>query len=210
MRYAAAMLALTVAAALSTVAFSDPAPQPSIVPVTWELEFKYQDPRPINVKLADGSTKTFWYMTYTVTNRSGADRIFVPEFTMFTDTGKLSKAGAGVPAAVFDAVVKQTNNPLLVDQATITGKILQGEDNAKDGVAIWPDIDQEARAFDVFVGGLSGEKAKVKLPAGSQPTSGPAEVTLTKALQLKYALSSEPAARDRNGPKLLEKNWVMR
>jgi hypothetical protein len=203
------VLALAVAALFVAALQGEPAPTPSVVPVTWELDFKYQDPQPIAVTLPDGSKKTFWYMLYTVANRTGADRTFIPDFTLYTDTGRIYRSGVAVPAVVFDAIQKNVNNPLLVDQTSITGKILQGEDNAKDGVAIWPDIDPEARAFDSFIGGLSGEEAKIALPA-SQPGAASTKVILRKALRLQYAMPSEPAARAANPPKLVDKSWVMR
>lgn len=209
MRYCAAVLALVVAAVFVAALQGEPAPTPSVVPVAWELDFKYQDPQPISVTLPNGSKKTYWYMLYTVANRSGADRTFIPDFNLYTDTGKISRSGVGVGVMVFDAIQKNVNNPLLVDQTSITGNILQGEDNAKDGVAIWPDIDPEARAFDVFIGGLSGEEAKLTLPA-SKPGATSATVTLRKALRLQYAMPSEPAARAANQPKLVEKSCVMR
>ena len=56
------------------------APKPSPVPVQWELDIDVQAPKPIKVSVAgEAKPRLFWYMTYTVSNHSGADQVFVPE-----------------------------------------------------------------------------------------------------------------------------------
>ena len=220
MRYFAAILALGLAFTLLT-ASAEPVLKPGIVPTSWELEIEYNTPQPITILLPGWKEKrTFWYMLYTVTNRSGGDRIFVPGFCLYTDTGQVTRAGDRIPAAVFNAIKKRHNNPLLVDMASITGKLLQGEDNARDGVAIWTDFDHKARGFDLFVAGLSGERVKIKLPKpitvtvtdkdGKTKKVTKTEVVLSKTLYLRYALPGEAAARAGNLPKIRKKQWVMR
>ncbi len=116
--------------------------------------------------------------------------------------------------------LKRHNDPLLLDQAHITGKILQGQDNFKGGVAIWRDIDPNARSFDIFIGGMSGERVKVKLPEpvkvtvidaeGNKQETTTDEAILAKTLQLHFWLPGEAAARSANTPQLEKKEWVMR
>jgi len=196
-------------------------PRPSIVPTSWQLQFEFQSPRCISLRLpGEKKSRTYWYMLYTVTNRTGADRIFVPEFILYTDTGKVYRAGKHVPSEVFHAIQSRHNNPLLMSMARITGPLLQGEDNAKDGVAIWTDIDSKARAFDVFIAGLSGERAKIKLPLPTKVTvigkdGKPIEkltdtAILSKTLHLQYRLPGEPAGRANIVLKPIKKEWVMR
>ncbi|MCD4700016.1 MAG: hypothetical protein K8R91_05535 [Phycisphaerae bacterium] len=220
MRYIAVIMATGLAFTLLT-AVAEPVSKPGIVPTSWELEFEYQTPQPITIQMPGWKEKqTFWYMLYTITNRSGADRIFVPGFSLYTDSGQVSRSGERIPPAVFLAIKKRHNNPLLVDMAFITGTLLQGADNAKDGVAIWSDFDHKARGFDVFVAGVSGERAKIKLPKpivetvkdkdGKEEKVTKTEVTLSKTLYLRYALPGEAAARSAATPKFLEKQWVMR
>ncbi len=217
MRYCAALLALGLAAIWAGSALSSPPPKPSVVPVSWELEFIYQAPQTILLRLpGEAKAQRYWYMLYTVVNRTKADQVFVPEFTLYTDTGKVHRAGDGIPAAVFDAIQRRHNNPLLLDSASIIGKILQGEDNAKDGVAIWPDIDHDARNFDIFIAGISGERAVVPLPASGpaddavQPGQSKGQAVLAKTMQLNYTLPGEAAARERTVPRLNSQEWVMR
>jgi hypothetical protein len=197
------------------------APKPSEVAIRWELEIRFENPQAIEVLLpGEDETQRFWYIRYTVTNQTGEDRIFVPEFEMFTDTGQILRAGEHVPKSVFKDIKKLYNEPLLKDTTAMTGKLLQDEDNAKDGVAIWPQFDPKAGAFDIFLGGLSGETAEVQLPRpvkvteldvdGKKRTVTKTKVILSKTLQLTYTLPGEESARTRTKPKLLKKNWVMR
>lgn len=221
MKYYVPILAAGVALAMAVGAHSDPPPKPSQVPVSWQLEFEYQHVRSITLSLpGEKKPRTFWYLLYTVTNRTGSEQVFVPDFVLYTDTGQVLRAGQGVSTVVFKAVEKRHNNPLLMNLGRMTGRILQGEDNAKDGVAIWRNFDPAARKFDVFAGGLSGERARVKLPSPIEVTEQAedgtprkvtkTEITLIKTLRLSYAIPGEAAARPRTLPTPLKKDWVMR
>ena len=230
MKYVGAFLAIVLAAYITAAqtppatqpsSGASPVPRPSVVSPSWELNFEYQTPQMIEVAPpGEAKARVFWYMLYTVTNETGREQIFVPELVRYSDTGKVSRAGEKVPAAVFAAVQSRHNNPLLKDQPAMTGKLLQGEDNAKDGVAIWPDLDEQAQGFDIFVGGLSGETEKIKLPTpttvtvideeGNRKQAVKDEAIVSKTLRLAYKLPGEYAARARTQPKLEKKEWVMR
>lgn len=197
------------------------APKPSPVPVQWELDIDVRKPQPIKVLLpGEARPKLFWYMTYTVSNHTGAEQVFVPEFVLYTDNGQILRAGQGVPMAVFDAVRKGVNDPHLRDTVGVAGKLLQGDDNAKTGVAVWPDFDPQAGGFDVFIGGLSGETAEVKLPEpieveqrdikGNVKKVTKDKLILSKTLDLKYGIPGEAADRIHVTPTLTGKDWVMR
>lgn len=221
MKYNIAIPALCLTAVLMTVVLADPAPKPSIVPTSWELDFDYEVPRPITMILTgEKKSRTFWYMIYTITNRSGADRIFVPEFVLYTDTGMVYRAGERIPAEVFLKIQKRHSNPLLKSLAEITGTVLQGEDNARHSVAIWQDFDHKARGFDIFAAGLSGEVVKIKLPkpvvvtikdrTGKIRKVTKTETILSKTLHLNYSLPGIAAARKNTPPGFRGKRWVMR
>jgi hypothetical protein len=217
------MLLFVLAALILVVSSpSSTAPEPAEIPTAWELDFRHDPPRPILLQVpGKARPQLFWYMRYTVTNNTGEDRIFVPDFTLYTDTGQKLKAGqTGVPLTAFDQIKRVLNAPLLKSTDDMTGKILQGADNAKDGVAIWPDFDPKAGVIDVFVGGLSGERAVVKLPTpievmetdamGNRQKVTKTEVILSKALHLRYAVPGEAAARRLTKIKLLKEGAVMR
>lgn len=197
------------------------APKPAEIPESWELEFEYEKIKPLRIRLPGRSEpELFWYMCYTVTNRTGEDQVFVPQCVMYADTGQVLRAGKGVPPVVFKTVKKLLNNPLLKDNSSMGGKLLQGEDNAKDGVAIWADFDPKAGVVDVFFGGVSGEKIEVRLPkpvsitetdvTGKTQTVMKDKVVLAKTLMLRYSIPGEAAARLTAPVKLLSTSWVMR
>jgi hypothetical protein len=204
------------------------APEPYEVPTTWELKFESQTPMPITVMLPGKKTPTtFWYMLYTVTNmtrdpdtRLGADQDFIPEFVLYTDTGKASMANRRLPHGVYNAIKKRHNNPLLKGHTDIMGKILYGRDNAKDGVAIWPDIGYKTSKIDVFVGGLSGETAELKLPKPVTVKEADAngivtevkkdKVILHKSLRLGFTIKGQTGTTAYSRAKPAGKKWVLR
>ena len=204
------------------------APEPYEVPTTWELEFDFRDPQPIAV-LLPGRKKpaVFWYMLYSVTNLTrdpetgrGSDRDFIPEFIMYTDTGQSAVSNRRLPTGAFSAIKKRLNNPLLKDHTQIIGKLLYGKDNARDGVAIWSDFDSKAGSVDVFVGGLSGETAELKLPRpvtvteidanGVEKTEVKYKVILHKSLRLRFGIKGKTGNRIYAKAKLASRKWVLR
>ena len=196
-------------------------PKPLTVPLQWQLEIELGDFRPIAVRLPDKKEdQIFWYLRYTVTNRSGDDRVFVPEVILYTDTGEIVRAGKQTPMAVFNKIKALYNDPLMKIPTAMTGKLLQGEDNAKGSVAIWPDFDPNAGKVSIFLGGLSGETTSVNLPApiivvepdwrGQERPVTKDKLLLVKTLELQYAIPGEKAARRHLAPKLTKQHWVMR
>jgi len=195
-------------------------PKPRAIPQAWQLDFAYLDLQAIRLKLpGQDKPQTFWYMRYTVTNRTGEDQFLVPDISLYTDTGDLRPSGRDVPRAVFEHVKTLHNDPLLRAPAGMIGKLLQGEDNTKHGVGYWPDFDGESEIVDIFIGGLSGENVqvplpkpleiKVKLPKGEEKVITKTTITLSKTLQLRYKVSGGEA-RYLNPPTLVSAAWVMR
>jgi hypothetical protein len=221
MRYRLAALACLTTMLLGLLSLPAQPPQPNEARVAWQLDLRYSKPRPIYVKVPGKSgPQLFWYFTFTVTNRTGEDRQFAPEILLYTHTGQMLRAGQGVNPIVFQHIKKLHNNPLLRDLVGITGKMLQGQDNARDGVAIFRDFDPEAARFDIFIGGLSGETATVQLPApikvrqigpgGKEVTVEKKAITLAKTLDLTYRIGTETRNRIDATVQLLGKRWVMR
>jgi hypothetical protein len=217
--------ALTVSLALTAMIWAIrpawTAPKPSEIPSSWQLNVEVDDPKAIEVTLP-GQTKPerFWYVRFNVINRTGEDRIFVPEFELYTDTGQVLRVGQHVPSAVFRAIKELYNEPLLTDMTGMTGKLLQGEDNAKDGVAIWRDFDPQAGQIDLFLGGFSGETAEVVLPkpvqvvevdaAGHEKTITRDKAILSRTYHLVYDVPGEASARTYTPAKMVKKEWIMR
>ena len=221
MKCRAAAMAIVFAVVVSALGVGDAStyPTPSEVPINWELEIQFDAPRAVHLQFDRTEPfKTYWYMHYTVINRTGKDRIFVPQFDLYTDTGQVIRAGQRIPSSIFRQIRELQGSPLLRDTIDMVGKLLQGEDNAKEGLAIWPDFDPKAGAIDVFIGGLSGETVEVKLPkpirASKQhaTATGASQTTiiLSKTLHLSYKVPGEAPQRPLVTPKRVAKTWVMR
>ena len=133
-------------------------PQPDVVSGSWELHFSWSVPRVVSVKLTDAvKPKLYWYMPYTVTNKTGQDQLFVPDIYALTDAGDLIQSNKGVPPRVFKAIQAREKNALLERPSRIVGRLLQGANNGRDGVAVWPVPDHDVDRVVIFFGGLSGE-----------------------------------------------------
>lgn len=197
------------------------APKPAEIPTHWQLDASFGDVLPIQLTLSgERAPRTFWYMRYKITNKTGQERVFVPEFILYTDTGQLLRAGQQIPSQVFQAIKEQANDPLLLDLSDVAGKLLQGDENAKDGVAIWADFDPKVASFDVFVSGLSGETVEIQLPKPIHVTETDAfgtrvevvkdKIILAKTLKRHYAISADAADRSKTALQMTEEEWVMR
>jgi hypothetical protein len=193
-------------------------PKPSPVPVEWELGFKFQDLQRITVDVPGEGRQTYWYMVYTVTNDTGKDVSFQPEMTLVTDTLEEEHQMVEVAPEVFTKIQQQykATYPWLEHPSKMIGKVLQGKDNARDSVAIWPDFDPKARSVTVYVGGLSGEMIAVPNPAYQAGKSDPAKVpsvfVLRKTLAIEYDLPADTANRGSVTAKRVspELEWIMR
>lgn len=204
-------------AAVSLIGTGHAQPKPSEVPKSWELNFRFQDPQRVAVTMPGRAEPVvFWYMLYTVENRTGEPREFYPTFELVTDTLNVVESEISVSPEAFRAIQRRWKNPLLLEGSRINGTILPGEDRAKQGVAFWPDFDPKAREFTVYVGGLSGETKKVANPAfdPGKPENAKNQrfFLLRKTLAIPYRLPGGPLDRSRAVPERLarEQTWVMR
>jgi hypothetical protein len=207
----AAALALSLpgpAAAADTPAAPGAAPlardprQPSRVPISWELTFKHGTLERLIVPI-DGKDQTFWFMRYTIVNNAGRDILFTPNFEILAESGIDSPALKIVPSTVFEKIKSMYNNSLLLSPVNIDGKLLQGDDNAKDGIAVFPNLDPDSRNFSLFVMGLSGETSEVTDPMTKKP------VILQKTLQLDYSLPGQAVGIPPQS-RLMTTKWIMK
>lgn len=219
MKYLLVFAAAAVLAVSGIAVLAQPKPSPSSD--AWQLDFDCQPLQAIEVNVPGQGKHKYWFLRYTVTNHTKEDQVFVPEFVLYTDNGDTARGSRGVPPMVYDQIKKTFNDPLLKDQSAMMGKVLQGDDNAKSGVAIFRDFDGIAGEIHIFVGGLSGETAEVELPVavqvrqinakGDAETVSTKKVLLTRTLDMKYIFPGNPAARsfrDPLSPK--DKTWLMR
>ncbi|MBL8878838.1 MAG: hypothetical protein JNG88_06925 [Phycisphaerales bacterium] len=213
-------------------------PQPSPVPVSWELEFEYLDPRRIEV-LVPGATmpEKFWYMVYTVRNNTGRTQRFFPTFELVTEGIRVIETDLGIHPLVFDAIRQRHNatHKYLVSPTKAIGDLRVGDDNAIESVAIWRADDSDVNSFRVFVAGLSGETAIVLNPtrgkskataevnadekpaaAATAPSDKPKgasdsrRFTLRKTLEIQYDLPGSHSGRTTAEPERKSVRWIMR
>ncbi len=190
------------------------APKPAIVqrPGQWTLEVRYEHPQQIVLPGGPNGESRFWYMILTVTNRTGQDVEFYPKCDLVTDTFQVVPAGRGVPPLVFEQIRQrhQSVYPFLESVQTVTSRLLEGEDNAKEIAVVWQDFDPQATGFQVFISGLSNETAVVNHPVAVDNSGQPMPVYLRKTLELAYGFRGDPALRSSVEVVYKDLDWVMR
>jgi len=187
---------------LTGVAFGYP--KPALVTEAWGFEFSYETPALIVIRGDQGGDQWYWYMTYTVVNNTGEDRMFLPQLTVYTDNGQMLDADRGVGQGVFDAIKQEVNRPLLEDPVQVTGRLLQGVDQAKEGVAIWAAMSDDVDRISVFISGLSGETEVIEDHVTGEP------VIMRRTLMIDYAIPGTAKAW-REQPVVFEgERWIMR
>jgi hypothetical protein len=218
----ASLVCLLVAAAPAVSRAGD-YPEPSPYPISWELKFDHSKPKRIVVQIPNQGPRAFWYVTYTVTNESDEDQSFLPVFEMLTKDGKIIPSDKGVPFQVFDAIKRREQNRYLLPSTKVGGVLRVGEDQSRDGVAIWPEPMTEMGSFSIFVTGLSGETVTLKMVDGkavkvkpentSQELKGVKKddvIILRKTLQLNHVVYGDDRFPGLDEVNVKPELWVMR
>jgi hypothetical protein len=216
-------------------------PEPSAIPTSWELKL---DPSPLMRISVDtgGGARTYWYMLYTVSNHTGDDIDFHPEIVRINEIDteltaeqarqtpegapsiSIDPAIVGLDSRVFAAIARRhaRTHPFLVTPVKAITRLLQGQDNALTGVAVFPDLDPRVSRFTIYFGGLSGEVDTRPNPlyrpkAGDQASNGhaadlelPRVFVLRKSLAIPYTLPGDLRTRRSATPVLGRMTWVMR
>jgi len=219
-RRAAATLALAVLTAGAGLLASAPpalaAPQPSVVPKRWQLDFRPGDLRLITMDVevpreqADGSVemveepRSYLYFTYTVVNNSGEDLLFAPSFELATEEGDVHRSGRDVPSEVVAELLDRLENPFLEDEISVIRTLEQGVENARDGLVVWPADELKTDELKVFAKGFSGETKRIQNPATGE------EVTLYKEMMLRYETPGDLAAFGARPIPPAESRWILR
>jgi len=187
-------------------------PKPSIYPKSWELKFDHAKIKRITATVPGESTpRAFWYMTYTVTNNTDKEQMFLPDFEMLTRGGKVIRSDNKISPAVLDAIRQRERNKNLQSAIQIAGELLVGEDQAKEGVAIWPESDPRMGTFTVFVSGLSGEIAQLKDDKGEAVKDKDGHpVILRKTLEVVYQVPGDEMYPGDDPVIEKSQQWVMR
>jgi hypothetical protein len=210
------MLAFGAIAMVPTISTVWAAPEPSLVPSRWEFDI---DPGPLRLAMVEverqvegpnGSVavvrqpEAFLYFTYTVINNTGEDRMYAPSFELAMDDGDLLKSGQGVPASVTREILQRLNNPFLLDQIGIIGTLEQGEENAREGLVLWPAGSLKSDEAIVFCSGLSGEFKRVTRPDNGE------EITLRKVLMLRHHTPGDILGQGDLPFDRVQQRWILR
>lgn len=180
------------------------APEPDAVPRRWQLDV---EPGGLRISIQDAQekgTRPYYYFTYTVTNNSGQDRLLAPAFELSTDTGDLLRSGRDVPLEVSTRIKDSLQNPLVDDQIRIIGNLLQGKENAKQGVVIWPVGDVAPSIVTIYASGFSGETAKEAVHGAKEPK------ILRKTLMIRYRVPGDLTKQGGTALEEIERRWIMR
>lgn len=184
------------------------APEPDAIPRRWQLDVKAGELRLAQFPQADGSVKSYFYLTYRVTNHTGEDILFAPGFELANGEGEVIRSGRGVSIEAANTIQQNLQNAYLEDQISVLGMLLQGDENAKEGIVIWPANQLHLSEVTVYAAGFSGE---VKIQPAKDPKTGESVAyPLYKSMMIRYKLpgdldshGSEPFAPD-------ETKWIMR
>ncbi len=193
------------------------APKPRTSAVHWQLGFEFHDLQRIEVVLpGDEKPTSFWYLLYTVTNESGQEVEFYPSFELVTDTLQVVTGGDRISPVVYDLVLARHKKayPFLCEPMKASGRLLQGIDNARTSVAVFNDFDRQSNSVTLYVGGLSGETARVANPGydAKKPEGHDNKqfFALRKTLAIEYDVPGDPETRRDANAVRRGQGWVMR
>jgi len=184
------------------------APEPNPVPTRWQFDV---DIGPLRVAMIDvgSGPRAYLYLTYQVRNATGQDRGLFPSFELSTELGKVHRSGQGVPPAVTRELLRRLDNPFLMDQIGILGLLLQGRENTKEGLVIWPLDDLNVDRIHIYAAGFSGEIKRFTVI--DPQTRKPRQIMLRKTLMLRYDTPGELIGKGSTPlPPAQKPRWIMR
>lgn len=189
------------------------------VPDIWALHFKFRAPRYIVVETPDKGRQLVWYMTYSVTNRTGKPQYFVPQFTLVTDRGKVFH-DVILPRAEAAVMAREDPTRPLLNSVTISSRPIPPtpKDSVpieRHGVVFWEGVEAEegeappdapnVKSFSIFVSGLSNAYFKVEDPKTKKP------ILRKKVLRLDFIKPGDLANKNEKEIKFVEpEKWDYR
>ena len=207
-RSAAAVAGLAVVAGVAGAIMNAPmahaAPEPDAIPTKWQLDI---EPGLLRLASVDGPVEGnmfFYYLTFKVTNNTGADQLLAPKFEIATDEGEILRSDRGVAPVVTETLLARLRNPYLEDQIGIQGRILEGQENAREGLIVWPCNDLSPDEVTVYAEGFSGESKSVIAPDTGRV------FVLRKTLMLRHAVPGNLNPRSDAPIERTDTRWVMR
>ncbi len=188
----------------TTTPMAAAAPEPDPVPRRWELQVDPGQMRLVTVDVPNVGERKFFYLTFRVTNNSGQDMLFAPSFQLSDGDGNVVRSGHEVPLSVTQKLLAETQNPFIMDQIGVIGELMQGSENAKDALVIWPANALNPSQITVYAAGFSGETKTVTSPDGKD------RFVLRKTLRLDYKAPGDLSGVAGQAFLLEERSWIMR
>jgi hypothetical protein len=112
---------------------------------------------------------------------------------------------------VFQRIKAREKNRFLEHYTSVAGALRLGEDEAKEGVAIWKEPNPEMGRFSIFVSGLSGEHVIMKDADGKELKDAEGRpIILRKTLQLNYLIRGDEVYPGEDEVNVDAEQWVMR
>ena len=135
------------------------------------LDFAYKPLRVKTVDIPGQGRRPVHYLYYKVVNRTGAPRIFAPQFIMVNDKGERFEANV-VPEAI--PAIQHREDPAipLLGRTAVKGILPPSTkpnvDDAVYGVATWEEWDNNADRIRIYVRGLSDGHEEIPSPSGGK------------------------------------------
>jgi len=205
---AALVLGFTFVSSAPMIPAAVAAPEPEAVPSRWEFDLEAGKLRVISVNIPNEGQRSFYYWTYKVTNTTGEDLPFNPAFELYTEDGtksELVRSGRDVPREATETILEKIDNDLLLDEVDIqSGLLLQGRENAREGLVVWPVESYKIDEVVIYAEGFSGESRSVTRPDNGE------RVVLRKTLMLRHSVEG---TLDSTSPRPLRRTverWILR
>lgn len=180
------------------------APEPDPVPRRWQLNVEVGPLQVTTIDVKGVGPRSYLYLPYHVVNNSGQDVLFAPMWEYSNGAGTIVRSGRDVPQEVTSQILASLKDPFAQDQIEIIGELLQGEENSKDGVAIWPLNDTAPERMTIYAAGFSGETKTVVSPDGKE------RFVLRKTLMLDFSDPGSLIGQSSQAIPLRGKQWIMR
>lgn len=177
------------------------------VPDIWMLDFKFSNPRYIMADVPGKGRELVWYMTYRVSNPNPVAHRFIPRFTLVTDKGQVYQ-DVIMPQAEKAIVLREDPTRPLLNSVTIAKDIPatgpEADPTVRYGVAIFEGVDMSAKAFNIYVTGLSNGYVKVSDPKTNE------EKMRRKTLELRFAKPGDVYNPHEKEIRFLGDSWIYR
>jgi hypothetical protein len=120
---------------------------------TWMLDIEFDRPQQVRMQALFEAEQAYWYMTYTVTNNTGADRDLLLKIWLVVngDSEKRSYPDRLMP--LLQKQVESTVGAKLNNRIEMIGKIKSGE--TRKGIALFGAIGFDIKTADIYIDGLS-------------------------------------------------------